>query len=199
VKTRKTAALVSVVLSPPLMVTALTGIVAYTEASLTSSFFAWWLISGLFLALLPATVIFLGTRKGWISDFGLSQREQRAWPLVFSIFFALVGGLVLYIIEAPQLLLAIATVNVAILSIALIISYFWKISFHTVSVSSAVTIAALSYGGLAILSPVFILLTGWSRVYLDKHSLSEVIAGSCLGSLVPLIFLPFVRIEQLFT
>lgn len=196
-KIGRTARLISLVLSPPLIVAALTGIVAYTEAGLTTNFFAWWIISGLFLALLPVTVILLGTRKGWISDLGLSQRDQRAWPLVFSIFFALVGGLILYIIEAPQLLLAIAAVNVALLSSALIISYFWKISFHTISVSSAVTIVTLSFGGMVGLSTVFILLTGWSRIYLDRHSVSQVVAGGCLGSLIPLIFL--VRVEQLFT
>ncbi|MDP2744237.1 MAG: hypothetical protein Q8P00_04115 [Dehalococcoidia bacterium] len=198
-KAQTIARLISLVLSPPLMVITITGLVAYTEADSRTSFIAWWLIASLFLAMLPAAVILLGTRKGWISDLGLSQRDQRAWPLIFSIFFALAGGLVLYITGAPQLLLAVAAMNVAILFIALVISYFWKISFHTLSVSSAATIAALSFGPAIFLSTIFIFITGitgWSRIHLDKHSLGEVIAGGCLGSIVPLI--SFIRIERLF-
>ena len=197
-KAQTIARLISLILSPPLMVITITGLVAYTEAESNASFVAWWLIAGLFLAALPATVIFLGTRKGWISDLGLSQRDQRAWPLIFSIIFALAGGAVLYITGAPQLLLAVAAINVAILFIALVVSYFWKISFHTLSVSSAAIIAGLSFGGAAFLTTIFILITGWSRIHLDKHSLGEVIAGGCVGSLVPLISLPIIRIERLF-
>lgn len=190
-KVRVTAKFISLLLNPPLIVTVLAGLVARSQAQHFSDFLAWWSVSALFLAILPVTFVVIGLKRGWVSDLGLSRREQRAWPLIFSIVFAIGGGLVLYWIQAPQVFLAIAGVNAVILSMALIISCFWKISFHTLGISSAVTIATMSFGGIAGMSTIFVLLTGWSRIYLDHHSISQVIAGGFLGSAVPLVLFHF--------
>ena len=47
---------------------------------------------------------------------------------------------------------------------------------------------SITYGGLTlVLTPV--VLVGWSRLYLKRHTLAQVVAGGVLGSMIFLVLL----------
>lgn len=68
-------------------------------------------------------------------------------------------------------------------SIAAIITIFWKISAHT-SVFSGVCGVLIENNAISLLGAIallILLLIAFSRVYLQEHTIAQVILGSCLG------------------
>jgi membrane-associated phospholipid phosphatase len=74
----------------------------------------------------------------------------------------------------------------------IIISAFWKISFHTSTLAGALIIMVSIYGpGLFITVPVMIAV-GWARVAVRGHTLAQVLAGAALGIVVAGVVFPSV-------
>jgi hypothetical protein len=140
--------------------------------------------------LLIAVILFYLIRpKEFLSDFDITHREQR------HIFYSItLLAAVLYFIAS--LLFKGILFPLSIISLGLIlglvsfdiINYYIKASIHMAVVSAYVVSVALIYG----LIPFFIfvwllLLVGWARLYLSRHSQAEVLAGMLLGAFIPIV------------
>ena len=66
----------------------------------------------------------------------------------------------------------------------------WKVSAHMAGTSFVFTIASLLGNGLLAVSTLAALpLVGWSRLKLKRHTFSQVIVGSILGLVIPVLLL----------
>lgn len=117
------------------------------------------------------------------SDFDFTQLKSRP-PLLMTASFSMFVSLILASMLAPQLSYFLTRI-VVILLITSAVSFYWKISFHAISFSMAVAIlsSVVSYFFLAAI--LLVPLLYWSRVYLRKHELAQLL----VGSIVPLILL----------
>lgn len=134
-----------------------------------------------FLSVGPMIYILIGVRLGKFTDVDVSKRSQRTGPFIFGIISAFAGLLALSWIHGPKNLQTILLLTIISGILMMIITMWWKISIHASSLAGAATMLTALYGTVMLPTFVLVALVGWSRVVLRRHTLAQVIAGSCLN------------------
>ena len=136
-------------------------------------------IYSLVYILSPIFPYFILKKMGKISDYEFTKREERSpyfttISILFGIIYFFVRGL------DNQILTNISLNIFLVSSVITFITFFWKISGH-------MTYSTLLFATLIYLFPtnpylflLFILspFIGWSRIVLEKHTLSQVTLGT---------------------
>ena len=152
----------------------------------------WGLLTVVFSAVIPYGVIWLGVRRGQLTDHHIGKREQRRKPLVFGLASVLTGLILLIVLDAPSQLVGLVLVMLAVLLAATAVNLKWKLSAHTAVSGASVTVLTLAYGWAPLGAFLLVAAIGWSRVKLRDHTTAQVIAGACLGViLAAAVFTPF--------
>lgn len=160
-----------------------------------------WSLAGIFAisGLIPFFTILGLIKLGRVSDASISDRSQRLWPYLTSIVCYVGAGLYVSSLHAPVWMSMFFYGAAAVSSIATIITVFfkWKISAHEASVGGVAGIVYwLGRSGMIeqplVWFSVFVIIAGlvaWSRLYLDRHTPLQVMAGGLLGFVVELAML----------
>ena len=146
----------------------------------------------LFYMVIPA-IFFIGSiRKGRISDWDITNKAERKAIYFFSVASHFVGILAILILRQTFLAKILLVLWVVSL-VFMIINFYWKISVHA-CINALVLVVLNEFWGFKLFGWLFVvlLLVLWSRVYLKKHSISQVIAGALLAYI--LVDLGFVLI-----
>ena len=132
-------------------------------------------------------------------DIHMNNSRDRIIPLLTSSVFYYVGFVLLDKMKAFPIFKLFLLASVLVIVVLLIISFKWKISNHMAAVGGmAGTVFALSFRSgvnpmYAILIVVLISgLVGSARLILNKHNISQLIAGYGLGFLVLYLIIYFV-------
>ncbi|WP_052229684.1 hypothetical protein [Streptomyces sp. CT34] len=134
-------------------------------------------------AVLGVTVIALGVRRGWWSDWELSRRAERPLPLACATGGALVVWLACWWLGAPRELLVPAALAPLGGAAFLVCTRRGKVSLHTSAAAGGVALLAVEVSGWCAVAGVPLLaLIGWSRVRLGAHTVRQVWAGGALGA-----------------
>ena len=125
---------------------------------------------------------------GKITDYEFSKREER--PPFFVIISVLFG--VLFLVSKFLGDEIFATVSLALFlstTIMTIITFFWKISGHTIYATLLFATLIYLFPNLTLLPLIFFVLPliGWSRVVLKKHTTTQVIAGTLLSLIISVL------------
>ncbi|MEZ4516097.1 MAG: phosphatase PAP2 family protein [Chloroflexota bacterium] len=153
---------------------------------------AWGVIYGVTASLLPILFIFYLLQSGRIDDLHMSDTGQRNLPYIVGVSAALIAFAVISLLNGPELLRCLAIYNTTALMLLGLINTRWLISIHATAIAGAWMIITLVFGwvwSLALL-PVVILVC-WTRLFLKRHTLSQVLAGVALGAGLVLIFRQF--------
>jgi len=139
------------------------------------------LFIGVFYVLLPAIYFVVRIRKGKVSDWDVTKREERRAIYQFSIVSHLVGVLAVASLEQfflMKILLILWIVSV----VFMVINMYWKISVHA-GVNAFLMVLLNNFYGWKIFGwlMVVLLLVLWSRVYLRKHTTTQVMAGAIIA------------------
>jgi hypothetical protein len=128
-----------------------------------------------------------------IGSLHLHGKEERLFPFSMISFFYVMTTYLFYLKLSidPTLVLALATITVCVVLLTAI-TFFWKISAHMTGVAgllSIVAVASTKYPNPAFVYPLLltILLTGFvasARLYLNSHTLGEVVGGFLLGFMI---------------
>jgi len=113
----------------------------------------------------------------------ISNRENRIIPLIFTLIYSSILAILW-----RNIFIIIFLVNVLVI---LITTKFWKISMHNYGLSAMVYLI-YAFTNSIWLSTVYLILvifTGYARIYLKKHTVSQVVAGTILGISVNYILL----------
>lgn len=146
--------------------------------------------SALFFLLIvaPFLYIYFLYKKKLISDLDVTKRQQRVKPLAL-VFGALVASLLLIYLFGTKLLLHLFIIILILFFINFIITLFWKISLHmALDVTSSIIINYLFAWRLPILY-LFIPFVFWSRLYLKKHDVWQLLVSFILNGGLTLIML----------
>jgi membrane-associated phospholipid phosphatase len=179
---------VSQIGSPPLTGAAAALLIGFGSATAHG-----WQWTGFYLVatiLLPCLYIIWLVRRGQVSDFHLPIREERIRPLIFSLVTALLTWGIAQSAAAPTPLRMLAAVNGIQAISFFLITLRWKISLHTATAAILAHLALAFLGLGALPLTVSVPLIAWSRVYLQRHTLAQTVAGAGLGVaiLTPLLF-----------
>ncbi|RJP30538.1 MAG: hypothetical protein C4536_09845 [Actinobacteria bacterium] len=174
-------------MSHPLYVSPLVILAASLRyASHTAAAFYWWGIYQVFATIIPLCDLIWRRRTGRISDWHVSKREERRWPVVFGIAYAAAGSLTFYLLSGPSILLACMLSGLALGIITFVVTSFWKISLHLMGNGSLAVILLAAFASpvksiLGLLLLVYLGMVGLSRYAVRAHSSMQIIAGAATG------------------
>ena len=182
------ARIVSDVLSPPMVWAILSIPIALRDAPTTAHGIQWASIYIWFVCILPLIYIGFMVKRGYITDIHMKVREQRIRPFVISIASTLVGFFVLDLANAPDVMLLFTLFTLIQLVIIAGITLIWQISFHAISIGGAtVALWVLFSAVLGLLTLPLVLIVGAARLNLNRHTPAQVLAGSLLGMVIPVL------------
>lgn len=173
------------------------GMVAVSFLSIMSALPAGVLFSAVAITfvmtcLLPASCIYALYRLGYTSDPGLNKRSDRTIPYFVSILCYLGCALFFSRSGAPIWLVNFFNGGAVAICVNMIVNFKWKISGHSVAVGGLVALFfRLSASHVAIydmniwISGVILLagLVMTARIYLERHTLWQTLAGAANGFL----------------
>ena len=128
-----------------------------------------------------ALLLFRGVRSGQWSDADVSVRTQRNRFYPRAIPISAIGVVALWLMRAPGFALRGAFVTLALLVVAGLLNFRIKLSLHAIFAfySSVILFRVNPVAGAIALA--LALLVFWSRLYLRRHDLPEMMAGTALG------------------
>jgi membrane-associated phospholipid phosphatase len=142
-----------------------------------------WTLLALALQVIPIVAFFnIRLRQGAYSDDDVSVRHQRTELYLFGLATVLVGLVLLSLLGAPRSLLALLASAALINVLAAAINIFWKISVHSATMGSCVTVATLASPPLGVFFGACAIALGWARVRTRNHTIGQVIAGLLLAA-----------------
>lgn len=132
-------------------------------------------------ALLPALYMFYGLKKGFISDWDITNKKERRGLYIFTSLVHLVGVVYAFFLGKTELGMVLL-VFWSLAVVFAVVTYFWKISVH--AGVNGVALAFFNhfwgwenYWWLSLV----LLLVLWSRVEIKKHTLMQVSVGAGLA------------------
>lgn len=141
-------------------------------------------VAAVTICLAPLLVVVILARRGKLTDHHVGDKNQRRPVMLWTLASALVGCGILTLINTPITVWAlIAGILGGILAL-IIVSPFWKVSGHAMTLGGATISSAMLFGVWSIPFVIAAPLVCWSRVYLKDHTLSQVLAGFVTGLVV---------------
>jgi hypothetical protein len=128
-----------------------------------------------------ALLLFGGVRFGRWSDADVSVRAERIRFYPIAIPISAIGLLGLWLRHAPGFLLRGALVTFVLFILAGIANLRIKLSLHTLFAFYCTTIlfrVSAVFGTIALGLAVLVF---WSRLYLQRHDLAEMLVGTLIG------------------
>lgn len=192
---RKTAEVLSAVFSPLLIPTYAMAIALWaTILRVIPLSVKLWSLSGVFFltAVVPTVIILLLMRRGQVKDLDISDRSERFKPFVATLICYLAATWYVWELNAPSWLVAFFVGATLAGIIELLVTIRWKISAHTGSIGGLagaifwLASSSIIWGNPLVWISLAVAAVGavaWARLYLDRHTPMQVLAGALVGAL----------------
>lgn len=178
--TEQLARAVSILLHPFVIVVATLVLVLHASGLDRSEWIRWFLVVvGTTVVPLLARLLLRYQHLG--KDFDIFHRNQR--NTVYVLAGLCLGALVVIVtvFDAPVLLRAMVYAALPAVVVAAMINRFTKISVHAMLMAGGGTVTGLLYPASWVGMILLTGLQGWSRVYLGKHTPTQVMLGWLVG------------------
>ena len=140
-----------------------------------------FLLSFFFSTGLPIITVLALLKINMVKDLDASNRSERLLPMALGSLFFLIGFIILRELDSPRILQGVMFCGIINTIIVWLITKHWKISIHTVSMTSGIVIFwILGYESIMQMSTILI-LTIFSRVITNSHTLSQAVVGALVG------------------
>ncbi|MBI2034851.1 MAG: phosphatase PAP2 family protein [Candidatus Levybacteria bacterium] len=190
--TKRIAGIISLIANPFLLIVPVPYLLVYRVTYDNIYALYWTAVSIIFLIIVGLFIIY-AVKKGVFSDFDVSHREQRSLLFITIGIASILYLVVLVIGHGPQVLyLAILGFLLSIIAIAVINTRI-KASIHTATITALIVLFWFLYDMNLVLI-LFVPLVAWSRITVNRHTISEVVAGSIIGGGLTLFLYLLVRI-----
>ena len=188
---RRIAQILSALFHPLMMVTyGMILAVTCTYMAVFPATFKWLLVGMTFLttAFLPGGAIALLAKTGVIQDQSLDNRRERVLPYLFYMASLLCCLYFYRRMMMPFWMMSLLVGTLVAMGITLLVNFVWKISAHCIGIGGLLG-GLMGVARIYHLNPypglmAWILLAGMlatSRLYLEKHTPTQVYIGFFLG------------------
>lgn len=154
----------------------------------------WTVVAVTFVStcILPLTAIIALWKLGMIRDPQLNNRTERTVPYVVTGLCYLGCGLFFATNDAPSWLWALMIGGAIATMVCIIVNMRWKISAHMAAMGGLLALMfriaasgmeAVRFDGWLSMAVIVAGCVGSSRVFLERHTLWQVIAGTAVGFL----------------
>jgi hypothetical protein len=170
--------------APAVLATVMPIVVAVHASPTLWAAVGWSLTTTAFTAAVPFSIIWIGVRRGRLTDHHIGVREQRRTPLLVALASVIAGLFVLVLADAPRQLIAMVVVMLAVLAAIAVVNRIWKLSAHSAVSAGSVIVLTILYGPAALAFILLVAAIAWSRVRLADHTIAQVVAGVIVGATV---------------
>jgi len=201
------ALVISSLFSPLILPVVVFGYASAKLESTTAGFLMVNVVGILFFVLIPFLILNRLTRSRIVDSMDVSNREERHRPFMYGLL-SMGAGLVCFQylpLQHGLIYMILCMISINNTTVAAIINLKWKISVHSMAISTAATViyfmsgpVTLSWPGsssssIALLIAFFLLIMvlQWSRVKLNMHTPSQVVAGTLLAIILTTLQLTF--------
>lgn len=143
-----------------------------------------FVITSFFGCVFPLTMVIVMLKKGIISDFYATKRNERFLPFGVTIGSYIMGTISLLIVEAPAAITALMACYIVNGLILLLITMKWKISIHASGITSPVTALVYLLGTRMLPLFLFFIPVAWARLELNAHTKFQLTAGALISSIL---------------
>lgn len=156
------------------------------------------LISAVPIAVIPQLISLTLMRRGLATDKFIVHRHQRHLFYALTLGSVLVGTALVFLVPTSTELRWIAALAVGTQLTVMVVNTVIKISIHAlISAVAAVVLPAVTESWTVLALAVLAWLGAtWSRVYLKRHTVADVVLGSVVGGLVGTAFLLLAGVLQ---
>ena len=140
-----------------------------------------FLISIIFIAILPIVNVLYLKHKKLISDIDASKKDERLLPLAFGALFFLIGFIILKKLNSPLIIQGMMFSSIINTIIIWLITRKWKISIHLITLSWSFAIFLFAGFVELIVMILATSLVSYARYILKAHTLGQLIIGLLLG------------------
>lgn len=187
----RTAELISRFLAPHYVTAVLLVVLGLADPDSRRRGIMWVLALGLPTILGIAYILNRELRKGGISDWHISKRQERLRPVPLLLAFLGTGIplAVLILLDGPKLFLAASLSGFILVVVNMLITIRWKISQHVsgIALGALLVTSTLGYWVFPVL--FLIPLVAWARVKIGAHTVMQTVAGGITGLAVTVITL----------
>ena len=142
------------------------------------------LLTLLVTLILPmAFLLFWGARTGRWSDADVSIRSERVRFYPRAISISAMAVIALWLLRAPAMALRGAVVTLFLLLVAALVNSRIKLSLHALFAFYSAIILFVVNPVVGAIAFALAFLVFWSRLYLGRHDLLEMLVGASLGLL----------------
>ena len=146
------------------------------------------LLTLLVTLILPmALLLFWGARTGQWSDADVSIRSERVRFYPRAIPISAMAVIALWLLRAPAMALRGAVVTLFLLLVAALVNFRIKLSLHALFAFYSAIILFVVQPVVGAIAFALAFLVFWSRLYLGRHDLLEMLVGASLGLLGGLV------------
>ena len=138
-------------------------------------------LSFFFSTALPIITVLAFIRMNLVKDLDASNRSERLLPMALGALFFLFGFIVLRELDSPNIIQGVMFCGIINTIIVWLITKYWKISIHTVSMTSGIVIFWILGYEYVIQMSIILTLTIFSRVITNSHTLSQTVVGAIVG------------------
>jgi hypothetical protein len=140
------------------------------------------LLTLLATVILPmALLLFRGVRSGRWSDVDVSVHAERVRFYPCAIPISAMAVVALWMMPTPAFALRGAVVTLFLLAVAALINFRIKLSLHALFAFYSAIILFVVHPVVGAIAFAVALLVFWSRLYLRRHDLLEMLVGTSLG------------------
>ena len=164
-----------------LMLTGITSFIPQNEA-------IFLVITVLMTCLIPGLVIMMVKRWGLIKSLEMEEREDRLGPLFIMLLFLYAAYRYFNRIPTLAIFNFYLTAVIVVTVLAFIVSFFWKISLHTLGwgcftafLFIMTTVSVRLYLLYFIAGIVISGVVAWARLKLESHSSAQIYLGFAMG------------------
>jgi len=143
-----------------------------------------FVITSLFGCVLPLLMVYGLLKLDLIKDFYAQDRATRFIPFLWTTLFYLLGCLSLILVNAAPAITALMGCYFVNGLVLMVITLKWKISIHASGVTSPVTALIYLLGGVMAPLMLVVIPVAWARVELKAHTITQVVVGALLSSLL---------------
>jgi len=147
----------------------------------------WLLLTMLFLVISPITYYLYAREKGFISDLDMTRREERTGFYIVAIISSILLLTFAIIWNSPTVLKFFALAILINYLFFATVNLYWKISLHTGFVTVGCVILTLFLGKIWALTFLLVIIVGWSRYVLQKHTFWQLVGGSLASGMITYI------------
>ena len=178
---KKFGSIISYILHPMVVSSFTFWFIIYkTGLSLENPNFIFFL-SFFFSTALPIITVLALIRIKLVKDLDASNRSERLLPMALGSLFFLIGFIILRELDSPRIIQGVMFCGIINTIIAWLITKHWKVSIHTVSMTSGIVIFWILGYKYIILMSIILILTIFSRLITNSHTLSQTIVGAFIG------------------